>query len=80
MRVGVMMGSRFGSRVPERKPFGDTTKAKRGIGNGEESGMAAERGSKPKRRSKREGPSELQGGDGGNVEGSGEVGGQSEAG
>lgn len=78
MRVGVMVGSRFGDRVPERKPFGDSSVAKARMRNGEESGVAAERGEEPKRRVKRGRKGKLQGGDGGNVEASGEVGGQSE--
>lgn len=80
MRVGVMTAVRFAGRVPEQQPFGDSSAAKRGLRDGKKSGVAAERGSEPKRRSKRKGPSELQGGDWGDVEASGEVGGQSEAG
>ena len=80
MRVGVMIGSRFKDRVPERQPFGDSTVAKMGMGNGEESSVAAEGGAEPRGRAKRRRKSQLQGGDGGNVEASGEVGGQSEAG
>ncbi len=64
MRVGVMMGSRF-SRSPERQPFGDTSKAKKGMGNGEKSGVAAERGEEPGGRAKRRRKGKLQSGDGG---------------
>jgi hypothetical protein len=77
MRVGVMIGSRFKDRVPERQPFGDSTVAKIGMGNGEESSVAAEGGAEPRGRAKRRRSRQLQGG---NVEASGEVGGQSEAG
>lgn len=77
MRVGVMIGSRFKDRVPERQPFGDSTVAKIGMGHGEESSVAAEGGAEPRGRAKRRRKSQLQGG---NVEASGEVGGQSEAG
>ena len=77
MRVGVMIGSRFKDRVPERQPFGDSTVAKMGMGNGEESSVAAEGGAEPRGRAKRRRSRQLQGG---NVEGSGEVGGQSETG
>lgn len=80
MRVGVMVGSRFGDMVPERKPFGDSSVAKARMRNGEESGVAAEGGSESKRRVKRGRKGKLQGGDRGNVASSGEVGGQSEAG
>ncbi len=76
MRVGVMMGSRFGNKVPERQPFGDLSMAKRGIGY-EDSGVAEERGAESGRRVKRRRKSQLQGG---NVEASSEVGGQPEAG
>ena len=79
MRVGVMMGSRFKDKVPERQPFGDLSMAKKGIGY-EDSGVAEEGGAESGRRVKRRRKSQLQGGDGGNLEGSGEVGGQSEAG
>jgi hypothetical protein len=77
MRVGVMIGSRFKDRVPERQPFGDSTVAKMGMGNGEESSVAAEGGAEPRGRAKRRRSRQLQGG---NLEVSGEVGGQSEAG
>jgi hypothetical protein len=77
MRVGVMIGSRFKDRVPERQPFGDSTVAKMGMGNGEESSVAAEGGAEPRGRAKRRRSRQLQGG---NVEASGEVGGPSEAG
>jgi len=80
MRVGVMIGSRFRDRVPERQPFGDSTVAKMGMGHGKESSMAAEGGSEPGGRFKRRRSRKLQGGDGGNAEASGEVGGQSETG
>lgn len=80
MRVGVMIGSRFKDRVPERQPFGDSTVAKIGMGHGEESSVAAEGGAEPRGRAKRRRSRQLQGGDGGNLEASGEVGGQSEAG
>jgi len=76
MRVGVMMGSRFKDKVPERQPFGDLSMAKKGIGY-EDSGVAEERGAESGRRVKRRRKSQLQGGD---VEASSEVGGQSEAG
>ena len=76
MRVGVMMGSRFKDKVPERQPFGDLSMAKKGIGY-EDSGVAEERGAESSRRVKRRRKSQLQGG---NVEASGEVGGQPEAG
>lgn len=77
MRVGVMMGSRFGSKVPERQPFGDLSMAKKGIGNGKDSGVAEERGAESGRRVKRRRKSQLQGG---NVKASSEVGRQPEAG
>jgi len=77
MRVGVMMGSRFGNKVPERQPFGDLSMAKKGIGNGKDSGVAEERGAESGGRVKRRRKSQLQGG---NAEASGEVGGQPEAG
>ena len=77
MRVGVMIGSRFKDRVPERQPFGDSTVAKMGMGHGEESSVAAEGGAEPRGRAKRRRSRQLQGWD---VEASGEVGGQSEAG
>jgi hypothetical protein len=77
MRVGVMIGSRFKDRVPERQPFGDSTVAKMGMGHGEESSVAAEGGAEPRGRAKRRRSRQLQGG---NVEASGEVGGQSETG
>lgn len=64
MRVGVMMGSRFG-RSPERQPFGDTSKAKVGMRNGKKPGMAAERGEEPGGRAKRSRKGKLQSGDGG---------------
>ena len=76
MRVGVMMGSRFGNKVPERQPFGDLSMAKKGIGY-EDSGVAEERGAESGRRFKRRRKGQLQGG---NAEASGEVGGQPEAG
>ena len=76
MRVGVMMGSRFKDKVPERQPFGDLSMAKKGIGY-EDSGVAEERGAESGRRVKRRRKSQLQGG---NVEASSEVGGQPEAG
>ena len=78
MRVGVMMGSRFKDKVPERQPFGDLSRAKMGIGS-VDSGVAKEGGAESGRRVKRRRKSQLQGGDGGNLEGSGEVGGQPEA-
>lgn len=74
MRVGVMMAGRFGSKVPERQPFGDSSVAKKGMGN-EDSGVAEERGSESGGRVKRRRKGQLQGRD---VEGSGEVGGQPE--
>lgn len=65
MRVGVMMGSRF-KKVPERQPFGDSSVAKkRMVGDGEESGVAEERGKEPRGRSKRSRKGKLQSGDGG---------------
>ena len=76
MRVGVMMGSRFGNKVPERQPFGDLSMAKKGIGY-EDSGVAEEGGAESGRRVKRRRKGQLQGG---NAEASGEVGGQPEAG
>ncbi len=77
MRVGVMIGSRFKDRVPERQPFGDSTVAKMGMGHGEESSVAAEGGAEPRGRVKRRRKGQLQGRD---VEASGEVGGQPEEG
>lgn len=77
MRVGVMMGSRFKDKVPERQPFGDLSMAKKGIGNGKDSGVAAEGGSESGGRVKRRRKGQLQGG---NAEASSEVGGQPEAG
>lgn len=74
MRVGVMVGSRFKDKVPERQPFGDLSMAKKGIGY-EDSGVAEERGSESGGRVKRRRKGQLQGRD---VEGSGEVGGQPE--
>ncbi len=71
MKVAVMMAGRFGKRVPERQPFGDTSKAKVGMRNAKKSGVAEEGGEKPKRRSKRRGKGELQSGDGGQSEASG---------
>lgn len=62
MRVSVMMASRFAGKVPERQPFGDSSVAKRGMGN-EESGVAAERGKESGWRSKRGRKSELQAGE-----------------
>ena len=76
MRVGVMVGSRFKDKVPERQPFGDLSMAKKGIGY-EDSGVAEEGGAESGRRVKRRRKSQLQGG---NAEASGEVGGQPEAG
>ena len=76
MRVGVMVGSRFKDKVPERQPFGDLSMAKKGIGY-EDSGVAEEGGSESRGRFKRRRKGQLQGG---NVEASSEVGGQSEAG
>ena len=76
MRVGVMMGSRFKDKVPERQPFGDLSMAKKGIGY-EDSGVAEEGGEESGRRVKRRRKGQLQGG---NAEASGEVGGQPEAG
>jgi len=76
MRVGVMMGSRFKDKVPERQPFGDLSMAKKGIGY-EDSGVAEEGGAESGRRFKRRRKSQLQGG---NAEASSEVGGQPEAG
>ena len=76
MRVGVMMGSRFKDKVPERQPFGDLSMAKKGIGY-EDSGVAEEGGAESGRRVKRRRKSQLQGG---NAEASSEVGGQPEAG
>lgn len=75
MRVGVMMGSRFKDKVPERQPFGDLSMAKKGIGNGKDSGVAEERGAESGGRFKRRRKGQLQGRD---VEASGEVGGQPE--
>jgi hypothetical protein len=75
-----MMAGRFRGKVPEVQPFGDSSIAKVRMGNGEESSVAAEGGQEPKRRAKRRGKSELQSGDGGQPQGSSEVGGQSEAG
>lgn len=80
MRVAVMMAGRFGNKVPEVQPFGDSSKAKVGMRHGKESSVAAEGGQEPKRRVKRRGKSELQSGDGGQPQASSEVGGQSEAG
>lgn len=80
MRVGVMMAGRF-RKVPEQQPFGDSSQAKvRMRGNGKESGVAKERGSESGGRVKRRRAGQLQSGDWGQPEGSGEVGGQSEAG
>lgn len=76
MRVGVMMGSRFKDKVPERKPFGDSSVAKRRMRD-EESGVAAERGEEPRGRVKRQGSSELHGG---KVKASGKKRGQPKAG
>jgi len=80
MKVAVMMAGRFGVKVPEVQPFGDSSKAKVGMRHGEESSVAAESGEEPKRRVKRRRKGELQSGDGGQPEGSSEVGGQPEAG
>lgn len=74
MRVGVMIGSRFKDKVPERQPFGDLSMAKKGIGY-EDSGVAEEGGAESGRRVKRRRKSQLQGRD---AEASGEVGGQPE--
>lgn len=76
MRVGVMVGSRFKDKVPERQPFGDLSMAKKGIGY-EDSGVAEERGAESGGRVKRRRKGQLQGRD---VEASGEVGGQPEEG
>lgn len=64
MRVGVMMGSRFG-RSPERQPFGDTSKAKKRMKNVKESSVAKEGGEESGRGVKRRRKSKLQSGDGG---------------
>lgn len=80
MRVAVMMAGRFKGKAPEVQPFGDSSIAKVRMGHGEESSVAEESGEKPKRRVKRRGKGELQSGDGGQSQGSSEVGGQSEAG
>jgi len=74
-----MMAGRFKDKVPEVQPFGDNSMAKVGMRHGKESSVAAEGGEESKRRVKRRGKSELQSGDGGEPQGSSEVGGQSEA-
>lgn len=71
MRVGVLVGSRF-NRVPERQPFGDSSRAKvRMRGNGQESGVAAEGGEESGGRVKRRRKGELQPGDGGQPQATG---------
>jgi hypothetical protein len=70
MRVGVMVGSRFGREVPERKPFGDSSVAKRRMRGGKESSVAAVGGEESVGRVKRSRKKKLQSGDGGQPEGS----------
>jgi len=78
MKVGVIVGSRFRGKVPERQPVGDSSVAKvRMRGN---VSVAAEGGKESGGRFKRGRKGKLQPGDRGESEGSGEVGGQSEAG
>lgn len=70
MKVGVLIGSRFGNKSPEAVPFGDSSTAKRRMNRGKESSMATEGGQESVGRVKRGRKKKLQSGDGGQPEGS----------